>query len=56
MFHNIRVKIHMKLERLCVKAVTESLKAHREKREYKMPWWFKFVNKMEFFMRRKLFK
>jgi hypothetical protein len=49
-------KIHTKLERLCVKTVSAALKAHREKREYKFPWWWWLVNKSEFKLRKFLYK
>jgi hypothetical protein len=53
----IRAVLQMKLERICVRVISDM---HRDARErgynlvrpgYKTPWWFKIASKLEFWCR-----
>ena len=53
----VRAVLQMKLERICVSVIADM---HRDAREtghnlarpdYSPPWWFKYVSKLEFWLR-----
>lgn len=55
MFNSLLKKIHYKLERICVKHASKTLKAMRENKKVNKPLWFEFVSKYEFKLRKKLY-
>lgn len=55
MFNFILKKIHYKLERMCLKHASIELRAMRDKKEFHRPFWFKYVSKCEFKLRKKLY-
>lgn len=55
MFNFILKKIHCKLEKMCVKHASFELRARRDNKEFHRPFWFKYVSKYEFKLRKKLY-
>lgn len=55
--YGLRAFLHMRLERLCVRAIRDMHKDARQhgynlaRPGYVMPFWFKFVSRLEFWLR-----